>query len=267
MTVSNVISPVMVYLDRFMLAVLVPVSLVTYYAIPFEVVTKLWIIPGAVVSVLFPAFATSLAHDRSRTALLYRRAVKWILLAIFPLALIVITLAPEALHLWLGGEFAVRGTVVVYWLVVGVLLNSVGYVPVGLLHGAGRPDLVAKLQALEAPFYVLGLLYMTRWYGIEGAAAAWTFRVAVDSVALCYLVHSLGLVPHRFGRLVAFLAAGLAALSFPLLTTGLGARLSYLLVVLLLFLPLTWFVALSSEERRFLAESLAGLRRKRRQPP
>jgi O-antigen/teichoic acid export membrane protein len=41
MTVSNVISPLMVYLDRFMIGALISMSAVAYYATPLEVVTKL----------------------------------------------------------------------------------------------------------------------------------------------------------------------------------------------------------------------------------
>src|ERR1700682_3254653 len=67
MTVSNLVSPIIVYLDRFLIGALLSVSAVAAYTVPFDMVTRLTIIPGAVSGVLFPAFALSLVKDPDRT--------------------------------------------------------------------------------------------------------------------------------------------------------------------------------------------------------
>src|SRR6266851_3323019 len=54
MTVSNIVSPLMGYLDRLVIGAVISVSAVAYYVTPNEMVTKLWQIPGALVGVLFP---------------------------------------------------------------------------------------------------------------------------------------------------------------------------------------------------------------------
>ena len=64
MTVSNVVGPVMVSLDRFLIAALVSVAAVAYYATPYSMITKLWMIPAALVGTLFPAFASDFAQNR-----------------------------------------------------------------------------------------------------------------------------------------------------------------------------------------------------------
>ncbi len=81
MTLSNIISPLMVSFDRFVIGATVSMAAVAYYATPFEVVTKLWIIPGALVSVLFPAFATSFAQGGERAVVLFNRGIKVVYLA------------------------------------------------------------------------------------------------------------------------------------------------------------------------------------------
>ena len=88
LTVTNVIGPLMVYMDRFLLGALVSVTAVTYYATPYEIATKLWIIPAAFNGVLFPAFTTSLMHDRTRTMLLFDRACAYLVMALFPISLL-----------------------------------------------------------------------------------------------------------------------------------------------------------------------------------
>ena len=76
MTVSNVIGPFMVYADRFFISAFISMAGVAYYTPPYEVVTKLWIIPSAIVGVLFPAFSASFSTDLSRAMLLYKRSLK-----------------------------------------------------------------------------------------------------------------------------------------------------------------------------------------------
>ena len=56
MTVSNVVGPLLVSLDRFVIGAAFAVSAVAYYTPPYEIVTRVWLIPAAITSVLFPAF-------------------------------------------------------------------------------------------------------------------------------------------------------------------------------------------------------------------
>lgn len=123
MTVTNIVGPLMVYMDRFLIGAMVSMAAVAYYATPYEVVTKLWIIPAALMGVLFPAFATAFAQDRARAARLLGRAVNYVFLALFPLVLVIVVLAHEGLTLWLGREFADNSTLVLQLLAAGVFIN------------------------------------------------------------------------------------------------------------------------------------------------
>ncbi|MHB8754744.1 MAG: flippase [Candidatus Acidiferrales bacterium] len=184
LTVTNIISPLMVTLDRFLISALLSVTAVAYYATPFEVVTRLLLIPGAVVGVMFPAFSAGFAHDRDRTAFLYGRSVKYVLLALFPVVVLILVFAGSGLKLWLGADFAQHSTRVLQWLAAGVFINGLALIPYSLLQGVGRPDLTAKLHLAELPAYLLVLWWLIHAEGIEGAAMAWTARVFVDAVVL-----------------------------------------------------------------------------------
>jgi len=184
LTVTNIISPLMVTLDRFLISALLSVTAVAYYATPFEVVTRLLLIPGAVVGVMFPAFSASFGHDRNRTAFLYGQSVKYVLLALFPIVLLIVVFAESGLKLWLGADFAQHSTRVLQWLAVGVFVNGLALIPYSLLQGVGRPDLTAKLHLAELPAYLLVLWWLIHVDGIEGAAMAWAARVFVDALVL-----------------------------------------------------------------------------------
>src|SRR5260370_3319158 len=97
---------------------------------------------------MFPAFSTSSAQDRNRTALLFGRSVKCILLVLFPMVLLLIFLAQDGLRLWLGTEFAANGVHVVVWLAVGGFINRLGLVPSALVRGLACADVTAKLHVL-----------------------------------------------------------------------------------------------------------------------
>lgn len=186
LTVSNVIGPLMVYADRFFIGSLGSMSAVTYYATPYEAVTRLWILPHSLTRTVFPIFAAD--TPTQQRAHIYQGAVKYLALALAPIVATIIVFAPDLLHLWVGETFAKNSTLVLQILAVGVLINSLALVPFTLVQGVGRPDITAKFHLLEFPFYLFLLWYGVQYWGIVGAAMAWTVRVSVDGGLLALYV-------------------------------------------------------------------------------
>ena len=250
MTVSNIVSPVMTYLDRFSIGALLSMGAVAYYTTPFEVVTRLSIVPAAVTGVLFPAFALSFAQDRSRTTFLLSRGIKYVFLVSFPIVLMIVTLAPEGLRLWLGDEFARHSAVVMRWLAVGVLINSMAQVPFTLISGVGRPDITAKIHLVELPLYLIVLGWAIKGYGIEGAAIAWTVRITVDAILLNMIAfRMLPSFAVFLRRMCLSLTAGLLILYVATLPMGVATKMLFLATGLLAFVLIAWFWLLSPEEK------------------
>jgi O-antigen/teichoic acid export membrane protein len=250
MTVTNVVGPLMVTLDRFLIGALLSVTAVTYYATPYEVVTKLLLIPAAVVGVLFPAFSASFANDQNRAGLLYVRSTKYVFLVLFPFVLLIIVLAQNGLAVWLGGDFAQHCTRVVQWLALGVLANSLALVPFSFVQGVGRPDLTAKLHLLELPIYLSLLYFLIRADGIEGAAIAWSARTAFDALALFLMARRfLPASSPMSPKTKVLLAIALLTLFLAVLPQDLIPKVAFLLVAMLVFVMVTWFLILTPEER------------------
>jgi O-antigen/teichoic acid export membrane protein len=252
MTLTNVVSPLMVTLDRFLIGGLLSVTAIAYYATPYEVVTKFWMVPAALVGVMFPAFSTSSMQDHERTAFLFGRSVKYILLVLFPIVLLLIVLAQDGLTLWLGTEFARHSFRVLQWLAVGVFINSLAQVPFALLQGVGKPDLTAKLHLVELPAYLISLYWLTKTLGIEGAAIAWTARVAIDALVLFALVRRFFRARLAFKPWTAkLIALVLVTLGLAVLPQALLWKTTFLLLTILGFVLIAWFRVLSPEERKF----------------
>ncbi|MBI5870714.1 MAG: flippase [Actinobacteria bacterium] len=258
MTVSNIISPIMVRFDRFLIGAMISVTAVAYYSTPYEVVTKLLLVPAAVVGVLFPAFITSFAQDKKHTQLLFMRGVKYIFLSLFPVTLVIVTLAHEGLNLWLGEEFAQNSTRVLQLLAIGVLVNGIAQIPFGLIQGAGRPDITAKFHMFELPIYLGVLWWVVRGYGIEGAAIAWVVRALLDAVLLFAFAGTLinRLESAGMKKLASLVTGVLIVLVIAMLPMGFAVKVVFLTVALASFIMLSWSMILDGEERSIVQKRL-----------
>ena len=251
-TVSNIVGPIMVYSDRFLISVSISMAAVAYYVTPYETVTKLWFIPGALAGVLFPAFSTISQQDPDRTALLFGRGVKTVFLVLFPITLLIVSLAHEGLALWMGKEFADHSTRVLKWLTMGVFANSLAHIPYAFIQGLGRPDVTAKLHLLELPFYLIALVWLMAAYGIEGAGMVWFGRVLVDAILLFWMARRLRPETADFiGRMAWLSGVGLLILSVPLLPTSSLVNRVFLLFMLPAFPLVAWlFIPVPGKGRR-----------------
>jgi len=253
MTLSNLVSPLMVYMDRFLIGSLLSVAAIAYYTAPLDMITRLLLIPTALTGVLFPALTVTLAQKSERANLLASRAEKYIYLAVFPLVLTIVTLAPDALRLWLGDAFARNGAVALRWLAVGVFINCLAQVPYVLIQSAGRPDISTKIQIGELPFYLAGLWFLTRHFGVDGAAIAWSSRAMVDGALMFSFANRL--VPRaRKGMLKLTAATMLGIALFAAMAAPMFFATKCLVLVLLLITLafIGWAFVLDSGEQLFI---------------
>ncbi|MFW6078100.1 MAG: flippase [Gemmatimonadota bacterium] len=201
-SVSSVISPALVYLDRFLLGALASMGAVTYYTAPYEVTSRLWLVPTSLVAVLFPEF--SALSDRPRSAAVERlaaRSVRYLLAIQGTVIALLCAAASDLLHVWLGPEFAAESTLALQILAVGVLVNSLAWVPYTLIQGLGRADLTAKFHMIELPIHIVVATVLVTLWGVPGAALAWSLRVTLDAMLLFGAMHRLSTVsPRAFWR-------------------------------------------------------------------
>lgn len=185
MSISNVVSPVLIYLDRFMLGAFVGLAAVGFYTAPFDGVIRMLIVPGSLVNALFPSISGMHATD-DRIALnrLFSKAVRNMSLVLAGPALVLMLFGPTLLRIWLGETFAQQGGLALRILAFGVFLNSLAHVPSSFVAALGRPDISAKFHMVELVLHVPLAWWLIRHFGVPGAATAWAFRVTVDAVLL-----------------------------------------------------------------------------------
>jgi O-antigen/teichoic acid export membrane protein len=116
---------------------------------------------------------------------LLKNGLHYLLMLIYPLILFVVLFAKEWMSFWLNSDFAAHGIYIVYWLSLGILLNSYAQIIYAKIQGSGRADWTAKLHLVEVLPYLVILFFSLKYWGIDGAAFAWFIR---------YLIYLLGLV-------------------------------------------------------------------------
>ncbi len=183
MSVSNFIGPLLTYFDRFFIVALLGESVVVFYTAPYEVVTKISVIPFAISSVLFPAFS-KVQKNKEKSALVLDKGLLYTALIIYPAALLLCFFSREWLALWLNQDFSEHAHIVVLWLLLGIYLNGFSSILYAKVQGIGRSDWTAKLHLYELVPYIILLWVSLKKFGIEGAAFAWALRILIDLIAL-----------------------------------------------------------------------------------
>lgn len=256
-TLGNIIGPLLTYTDQFMIGTLVSVTLVGYYLVPYQMITKLWAVTVAVVGVLFPAFSIHLVSDRPAAQRLFLLGMKSVAVLVAPGAFIAAAFAGDILQLWLDAEHGRVGGPLLQVFALGVLINAFSFVTLALVQASGKPDWVPKLFLVEMPFYVPALYFAIGHWGLLGAVLVWLAKIVVDFLFLlwaCTRVMPELKSPLR-SALPGFvlLFAGFLPLYADL---SLGVRVVYAAVWLCGLLLLSWQRLLSADERALVVARL-----------
>jgi O-antigen/teichoic acid export membrane protein len=189
--VSNVTGPVFGYLERFMIASMLSVGMLTFYSVPFDLIGKILVFPMSIIPSLFPYFSYHGTKGRSEVAEVTARVSKYMLLILTPASAIFFFFARQILQAWVGTDFANQSTVVMQLVTVLFFLNAFALLPYTSVQALGRPELKAILDLVVLPLYALSAWLLMKWAGVNGAALAKLFVTVVDFSALYIIATKL----------------------------------------------------------------------------
>jgi O-antigen/teichoic acid export membrane protein len=213
-TLSAILSPLLIYADRFVIGSLLTMGLVACYTIPYEAGVRLTIIADSIVLALFPVIAAAgEKNDQEDIARLLGKAMTILLVGVSFLAAVVYLFSEPIMTLWLGKTIGEQSGPVLTIIIVGAFINSIAFVPYTTIQALGRPDITAKLHLVEIPIHIFVLWYAVTHWGIRGAAFAYVFRVSLDFCLLCIALSGL---THTTIRRVIFSQYVIGALFFAL---------------------------------------------------
>ncbi len=177
-TVSNIISPIMVYFDKFIVSNILGAQKVAFYTAPAEGVNRMINIPIALTKVLFPKINNAKSLDEQINLEKYSYVI--ITCVCLPFAITGFCFAKEIMTIWMGAEYGENTADVLKILLFGYYFNSIAQIPYTILQSKGFSKYTAAVHAIEIIPYLILLYYFTKTYGLIGAAGVWTVRVIVD---------------------------------------------------------------------------------------
>lgn len=201
--VSSIVGPMMIITDRFVIGALIGPTAVASYTIPFEIAARTAAIPQAIGRALFPQISgqndpVSIRQLGFQTSLILAAITS-------PLTVIGIFLMKPFLDLWLG-NYASESVLIGQTILVAFWVNAMSYVPLTVIVGSGRPKTVAVTHCIELIPYLAVLYFLTKIFGIEGAAVAFLLRCVADYLVLGWMSGLIGRIalPHSiFALLIA----------------------------------------------------------------
>jgi O-antigen/teichoic acid export membrane protein len=184
MSVTALIAPLVMVFDRFVIGALRGPVAVAVYVLPYNVVQGLVYVPASLSDAILPRLAP--IREESDVRSFQSQALTWLNGAITPLCIASIALAAPFFRFWIGPELGSAASPIAVILLVGAWVHGIGHIPSAVVIGRRRPDLLAKLLLAYLVPYMLLLYFGTLWFGIIGAAAAWTIRAAFDPILFAY---------------------------------------------------------------------------------
>ena len=203
MFVSNFIGPVILYIDKFIIAAFLGAGLLTYYSAPYEILTKILVIPFSIGTVLFPFFS-GLKKNNHRDNELLKESILISYIIIFPILILTSYLSPILLKYWIGGSLDIRETnLIVYSLIIGIWFNNTSFSLFTYIQSKGFAKYTAYLHLIELAPFILILIILISKYGIIGAGLAWVFRHIFDLVGLTYISKKINpLIYKKFNSII-----------------------------------------------------------------
>lgn len=180
-SVSNIVSPIMVYMDRFLVSNSVGAANAAFYNAPADLIEKISFIPGSLARTIFPFFSRLGSHVEWENRIYFGLSLA-LLLILVPLFLV----AELVLTLWLGESYGIESSTILRVIIIGFFFNALAQIPFAAIQAKGRSKLTALLHLSELLPYLLLLFYLVDTFGLLGAAYAWSVRVIMDFILLFY---------------------------------------------------------------------------------
>nr|UXE44914.1 hypothetical protein Hi04_10k_c3883_00023 [uncultured bacterium] len=171
----GILAVVLTQADKIIVSSLVPLSVFGYYALSWTVGTALYALITPVFVAVFPRL-TQLVKLRDERELvdLYHTAAQAMAVLVIPTAAVVTVFARQVVLAWTGDSVVAERTYAVVAIVTaGTALNGLMNIPYALQLAHGWTRLAVWTNLVGVVIVVPFEYFMTRNWGLEGAAVGW----------------------------------------------------------------------------------------------
>jgi O-antigen/teichoic acid export membrane protein len=176
--------------DKLILGALVSMSALTYYAVPFMLVNRVFSLSYRLGSVMFPVASALAAHQETdRLRELYLYSARYVFFLNCALAALLTSLSYEILLYWIGPTVAASGASILLLIALASLTDSLTNAPSLVNDGLGKPHITGSFAISRAIVGVSLTLLLVNWLGVIGAAWAQLITALLMTTLFVSYVH------------------------------------------------------------------------------
>jgi len=245
--------------DKFIIGALLGMVPLTYFVVPYTLIGRIYALTNRLGAVLFPmASALAASGEIDKLKNIYFIATRYTVYLNACLCVLFVVLGRMLLEVWMGKDFALQGTYVLWLVAISTFFDSLTNLPTQINDGLGHPRVSGGFAVVNAALSAgLSYLLVSR-IGIVGAGLAHVINSAILGIAFLLYTHqrtipvSLWLVLRRsFGPSILY-AAAIGALGWWLhegLLTGLLGGLATGLIMVSMMAAVGYLLVLRPEDR------------------
>jgi O-antigen/teichoic acid export membrane protein len=157
--------------DGLVVGAFLPISNLTYYAIPSTLIGYLKAFVVGMASVLIPmSSALDSTNDKTRLRELFLSGAKASMIVGLPVCIGFIVLGERFIGIWMGAQFSPMAGQVLRVLGTAHLVGLPYYTIAGVLYGLAQPGVIARMRIFEAVVNLGLSVLLVQRYGVLGVA-------------------------------------------------------------------------------------------------
>ena len=177
--------------DRLAVTKLLSLEYLGYYSIAYNASIVISLVQSAINNASFPAFSHSFSSGQHADLLSrYNKASQLMGLVVALPCFALVFFGHEVLAVWINTKVADEAALTMAWLAAGFFFNAVVSNAYMAAVACGQPNLPLKVNLFALVVYLPALYWLTRLYGISGAAAAYAGLNAYYVFSLVPLVQA-----------------------------------------------------------------------------
>ncbi|PIR17939.1 MAG: hypothetical protein COV48_08080 [Elusimicrobia bacterium CG11_big_fil_rev_8_21_14_0_20_64_6] len=177
-------------LDKIFIVRAVSLSDLTLYSVPAGLLQRLQMVPATIATVLLPTISEVQGPDaREQLVRIYLKSSRFMLWIVLPVMVLLFSLMPQFLALWLGPEFVGRSVWPARFLVIMQVFALINFIPNNISTSRDHPEYYSASAWAQALLSVLAWMWLVPRYHILGAALGACLSQALVTVVNIGLVH------------------------------------------------------------------------------
>ena len=193
---SVILSSIYYSIDMVMLTNIVGSYATGIYNATYKLIGVLTLFYGIYNAVIFPVMSKFFKNNESMLLTLYEKSIKYLLLAIIPIAIATMYYSKDIIHLIYGHQYDAASSIlsILIWTVCLLFVSGAGNT---LLNASYKEVTVTKIYAIAAVFNVALNFILIPYLSYDGAAITTVLSDVLIVIIQSYVIYKLGHRPNK----------------------------------------------------------------------